>query len=78
MVAYEHSSEVNSSKLDSIMIEMACNEFDETSDPDYDGTIDKGGYAYFHNFKDLLNAKTQLSNPGRHLHDFIHVQIMSL
>lgn len=64
IVAYEHTNKVNSNMLDSMITKLACDAFEETSDPEYDGIFNKEGFAYFHNFKEFLNAKTQLSNPG--------------
>lgn len=76
IISYEHTSEVNSSKLDTLVKELACNAFEEGSDPDYDGQLDYDGYMLFNNFKDFLNAKIQLSNPGTFSRESSSLQIM--
>ena len=55
---------MSSAAVDSIIINLACDMFEETSDPSDDGEIDKEGNAFFNNYPALLKAKEQFSNSG--------------
>lgn len=61
-MCYEHTNAVSSSRIDDLVNSMACSEFSETADPDYDGAIDYDGDAFFHMFNTLERAKEQFSN----------------